>query len=148
MISRRICFPPRCGNCEKAEDPAAARAYIYGVICHFALDSECHPYVEKMIHESGISHSEIEMEFDRLLLKEDYINPLRYLATKHIRPTKENGAVIAPFFEDLTAETVQKALKGMIMYHKLLLAPGAVKGRSFSAECGYQGSMILCMGWL
>ena len=89
------------------------------------------------------------MEFDRLLLKEDYINPVRYLATKHIRPTKENGAVIAPFFEDLTAETVQKALKGMIMYHKLLLAPGAVKkGRSFSAECGYQGSMILCMGWL
>ena len=67
------------------------------------------------------------MEFDRLLLKEDYINPVRYLATKHIRPTKENGAVIAPFFEDLTAETVQKALKGMIMYHKLLLAPGAVK---------------------
>ena len=52
---------------------------------------------------------------------------MRYLATKHIRPTKENGAVIAPFFEDLTAETVQKALKGMIMYHKLLLAPGAVK---------------------
>ena len=50
---------------KKAEDPAAARAYIYGVICHFALDSECHPYVEKMIHESGISHSEIEMEFDR-----------------------------------------------------------------------------------
>ena len=47
---------------KKAEDPAAARAYIYGVICHFALDSECHPYVEKMIHESGISHSEIEME--------------------------------------------------------------------------------------
>lgn len=99
MISRRICFPPRCGNCEKAEDPAAARAYIYGVICHFALDSECHPYVEKMIHESGISHSEIEMEFDRLLLKEDYINPVRYLATKHIRPTKENGAVIAPFLK-------------------------------------------------
>ena len=33
---------------EKAKDPAAARAYIYGFICHFALDSECHPYVEKL----------------------------------------------------------------------------------------------------
>ena len=32
---------------EKAEDPTAARVYIYGVICHFALDSECHPYIEK-----------------------------------------------------------------------------------------------------
>ena len=24
------------------DNPAAARAYIYGFICHFALDSECH----------------------------------------------------------------------------------------------------------
>lgn len=108
---------------KKAEDPAAARAYIYGVICHFALDSECHPYVEKMIHESGISHSEIEMEFDQLLLREDYINPVRYLATKHIRPTEGERGVIAPFFEDLTAETVQKALKGMIMYHSFCWRP-------------------------
>ena len=52
---------------EKAEDPTAARVYIYGVICHFALDSECHPYIEKMIRESGISHCELEMEFDRYL---------------------------------------------------------------------------------
>ena len=34
---------------ENSENPGAARAYIYGVICHFALDSECHPYIEKMI---------------------------------------------------------------------------------------------------
>ncbi|HIX47992.1 MAG TPA: zinc dependent phospholipase C family protein [Candidatus Mediterraneibacter caccavium] len=114
---------------KSAEDPAAARAYIYGVICHFALDSECHPYVEKMIHDSGISHSEIEMEFDRLLLKEDYINPVRYLGTKHIHPSRENASVIAPFYEDLTPETVEKALKGMILCHKLLLAPGGLKRR-------------------
>ena len=55
---------------EKAEDPAAARVYIYGVICHFALDSECHPYIEKMIQESGISHCELEMEFDRMLMSD------------------------------------------------------------------------------
>ena len=83
----------------KAEDPAAARAYIYGFICHFALDSECHPYVEKMIQVSGISHSEIEMEFDRMLLTEDFLNPVRHDSAKHIHPTIENGRVIAPFFD-------------------------------------------------
>lgn len=114
---------------EKSGDAAAARAYMYGFICHFALDSECHPYIEKMMHESGISHSEIEMEFDRLLLKEDYINPVRHLSTKHIHPTKENAEVIAPFFEDLTPETVMKSLKSMIRIHKLLLAPGKMKRR-------------------
>lgn len=110
-----------------ADNAAAARAYLYGVICHFALDSECHPYVEKMIRVSGIGHSEIEMEFDRFLLKEDYINPVRYLGIGHIHPTRENGTVIAPFYEELTPEEIEQSLKGMIFYHKLLHAPGSLK---------------------
>ena len=28
-------------------------AYLYGFICHFALDHSCHPYIEKKIKESG-----------------------------------------------------------------------------------------------
>ena len=112
---------------KKAEDPAAARAYIYGFICHFALDSECHPYIEKMIQTSGISHSEIEMEFDRLLLKEDYINPVRYLATGHIHPNRKNASVIAPFFNDMTPELIEKSMRSMIFCHKVLLAPGKAK---------------------
>ncbi len=113
----------------QAPDPAAARAYIYGFICHFALDSECHNYIEKMIQVSGISHSEIEMEFDRLLLTEDYINPVRYLATKHIAPSLRNAQTIAPFFSEVTPEMVKKALSSMIFYHKLLLAPEEKKRR-------------------
>ena len=112
-----------------AEDPAAARAYIYGFICHFALDSECHNYIEKMIQVSGISHAEIEMEFDRMLLTEDFINPVRYLAVKHIHPDLENARVIAPFFRDLSPEVIKKALSSMIFYHKLLLAPTPGKRR-------------------
>ena len=112
---------------ENSENPGAARAYIYGVICHFSLDSECHPYIEKMIQTSGISHSEIEMEFDRLLMKEDYINPVRYLSTGHIHPSIENGEVIAPFYEDLTPQIIEKCMKSMIFYHKVLLAPGKTK---------------------
>ena len=112
---------------DRMEDKAAARAYLYGFICHFTLDSECHPYVEKMIQTSGISHSEIEMEFDRYLLTEDGISPTGYLATGHIHPTMEHARVIAPFFEDLTAEDVKKALSSMIVCHKALMAPNRVK---------------------
>lgn len=43
-------------------------AYLYGFICHFALDHSCHPYIEKKIKESGVTHAEIEVEFDRMLL--------------------------------------------------------------------------------
>ena len=113
----------------RAEDPAAARAYIYGFICHFALDSECHPYVEKMIHDSGIGHSEIEMEFDRMLMKEDYINPVRYLPTGHIHPSKKNAEVIAPFFENMTPELIEKCMKSMLFCLKTLHAPNMMKRR-------------------
>ena len=46
-------------------------AYLCGFVCHFILDSECHPYVEEMIKETGVQHLEIEEEFEKLLLKED-----------------------------------------------------------------------------
>lgn len=115
---------------EKVKDPAAARAYIYGFICHFALDSECHPYVEKIMQVGRVSHNEIEMELDRMMLTEDYHDPLRYLTAKHIQPKMEYAEVIAPFFKDVTAEQIYKALKGMVFYHKLFLAPTSGKRKA------------------
>ena len=112
---------------ENSENPGAARAYIYGVICHFSLDSECHPYIEKMIQTSGISHSEIEMEFDRYLLIEDKFDPLTYRQTEHIHATEKNAKVVAPFFDHVTAQQARKALKGMQLCHKALYAPGKTK---------------------
>jgi len=90
---------------EQAEDKAAARAYIYGFICHFSLDSQTHGYVEKMIHESGIGHNEIEMEFDRALLVEDKIQPASFKRSKLIKAQSQYARVIAPFFTGLTVRT-------------------------------------------
>ncbi len=112
---------------QKKADADAARAYLYGFICHFVLDSECHPYVEKMIHESGISHNEIEMEPDRYLLSADGYDPTRHVQTSHVHPTRENAEVIAPFFQELSAKTVHKALRSMIFYHNLFRVPGKAK---------------------
>lgn len=112
---------------EHSKNKAAARAYIYGFICHYALDSECHSYIEKIVQTKGISHSEIEMEFDRLLLVDDHINPISHLSTNHVHATQKNAEIIAPFFEDLTVNITRKALKSMITCHKLMLAPQAAK---------------------
>ena len=114
----------------KEKNPAAARAYLYGFICHFALDSECHPYVEKMIQASGITHAEIEMELDRMLMVEDGIDPLTHPLTNHIHPTKQNAVVIAPFFKGRTVGEIKESLQFMIYCHRLFLAPGKKK-RSF-----------------
>lgn len=101
-------------------------AYYYGFICHFALDATCHGYIEKRIHESGVSHGEIEVEFDRFLMIEDGLNPIRHKLTNHIIPSIDYARIIAPFF-NVTAQQVVKSLESMKFYNDLLIAPSKLK---------------------
>jgi len=119
----------------KAADKSAARAYLYGLITHFVLDSESHKYVEKMIQESGVGHNEIEAEFDAYLLEKDKYNPHTYNRTIHIRPSIKKAKVIAPFFNNIfvkgvtkknpirnviTASDINETIASQIVIHKIL----------------------------
>ena len=73
---------------EHAADKDAALAYALGFVCHFALDSTCHPYVEAYVRESGVSHCEIETEFDNALLREDGYDPMKFFTASHIKPSR------------------------------------------------------------
>lgn len=115
---------------KQSENKSAARAYIYGFICHFALDSECHKYVEKMIEMSGITHSEIEMEFDRGLLVKNHLDPMTFLRASCIHPTWRNAEVIAEFFDGVSAKEIRKTLRYMIQCDKLLTAPNPIKRKA------------------
>lgn len=115
---------------EKSGNREAAKAYLYGVICHFTLDAFCHEYVEEVIHETGISHVGLEVEFDRRLMIKDGLNPIKHRLTDHIIATPKNAAVIADFYafyNGISKEDVLKALQGIIFYSDLLLAPDPVK---------------------
>ena len=104
---------------ENGQDEAL-KAYLYGFICHFSLDSTCHPYVEKMISISGIDHNEIETELERYLMKKDGIDPVSYIPIQHIHASSENSNVIAPCFDTLNPKDILSSLRGMIICHKLL----------------------------
>ena len=84
---------------ENAPDKDAALAYALGFVCHFALDSTCHPYVEAYVRESGVGHCEIETEFDNALMREDGLDPIKFFTASHIKPSRERAEVIAPFYE-------------------------------------------------
>lgn len=102
-------------------------AYIYGFICHFALDTACHKYIDIKIEESGVSHVEIETELDRELLIIDGYNPVKQCLTNHINASMRNAKIISGFFERVEDFEVKKALKSMIFYNKFLLAPSKFK---------------------
>ena len=108
-------------------DREAALAYALGFVCHFALDSTCHPYVEAYVRESGVGHCEIETEFDNALMREDGLDPIKFFTASHIKPSRERAEVIAPFYEGVTVDETLAAMKGMITVHHFLQAANPVK---------------------
>ena len=91
-------------------------AYYYGFICHFALDATCHGYIEKRIHESGVSHGEIEVEFDRFLMIEDGLDLIRHKLTNHISGNyKEMHGLIVNYEEN--PKCIESTKKLNELYH-------------------------------
>ena len=123
----RVFFTRARSVVSTARNKNAALAYALGFVCHFALDSTCHPYVERYTRESGVSHCEIETEFDNQLMREDGLDPMHFFTAGHIRPNREFAKIIAPFYEGISEQTALEALKGMILVHKVLQASNPVK---------------------
>ena len=83
--------------------------------------------IEHYTRESGVSHCEIETEFDNQLMREDGLDPMHFFTAGHIRPNREFAKIIAPFYEDVTADETYGAMRGMVRVHHLLQATSPVK---------------------
>lgn len=114
-------FEPSVAMVSGCRRERGERAYLYGFVCHFMLDSTVHWYVEEKIEESGVSHVEIEGEFDRMLMQKDGLHPLEHMTAQQIVPSPRNAAVIAKFFPEFSREQILKSLQDMIFYSCLLV---------------------------
>lgn len=74
-----------------------------------------------------MSHTEIEVEFDRSLMLKDGYDPITHILTDHIKANNANASYICRFYDYLTRDDIVKALEGMISYNKLLVAPSRLK---------------------
>lgn len=119
-------------------------AFTYGFLCHFVLDSMCHGYVAQKIAQSGISHSEIEAEFDRALMVHDGYNPVRHCVTGHLKPTREMASILSRFFLDVTQEQTYEAMRSMVRYLDLLTAPSHLKRGALYAVLTASGNRGMC----
>ncbi len=112
----------------KCRDKDAHRAFLYGYLCHFAMDYVCHGYIGEQMEEKGLSHYEIEAEYDRRLLAMDGHNsPVEVCVTSHLQPTAYHALVMADFYEELSVKQSLGALKGMVFFLNLLRAPSMGK---------------------
>ena len=119
-------FSRACRNL-RLDPTEAGQAYLYGVLCHYALDSHCHPLVEKYSWEGIASHSRIEAEFDRFLMERDGMQPpYGVQLTNHMTLTKPECQLISRFYPGAEAEHIHDSLKGMVGIRKAMDMPNTL----------------------
>ena len=113
--------------------PAAAddeaRAYLYGFLCHFALDSTCHGLIERTVEDTGVDHNSVETDYERTLMLADGLDPARYLPAAHFAPSPGMGQVIASFFPGVEGGQAVQAVRAMRRNLDLLVAQTPLKRR-------------------
>ncbi len=97
-----------------AADSEAARAYLYGLLAHYCLDSACHPFVYKMMEKEEARHMALEKEFDRYLMAMDGITePHRHDVTRHMKLTRGECMTVAAFYPPATGADVSQSMRFM-----------------------------------
>lgn len=102
-------------------------AYLYGFICHFVLDSQCHGHVEECVKRTERTHYQVETGFEKYLMIHDRVDYLKINTAKHIVVNDKNCKTISEVLQ-IEERSVQKSLNSMKYYHKILI-PGKWKDR-------------------
>lgn len=102
-------------------------AYLLGFLCHFILDSECHPYVETYIGRSGVQHLEIEEEFEKMLMRLDGKDPFTYPLAKLVPVDIATAEAIRPFYENVSGRIILRSLKDLRLVKRLFTPRNAGK---------------------
>lgn len=99
----------------------ASRAYLYGLLAHYCLDSACHPYVHKKEDSGEARHVELESEFERFLLEKDgMLLPDGQALSRHMKLTRGECVTAAAFFPPATAANLHLCIGNMARITRFL----------------------------
>ena len=97
-----------------------ATAYLMGFLCHFILDSNCHPIVRKHTIPGEASHRQIEREFDRFLMEKDKIRPVWFIPwTKTVPMAEKHADIIALFYPEAGEQVIRRGIRNMRLYESV-----------------------------
>jgi len=97
----------------------AALAYLYGVLCHYCLDSACHGYILESAAWGTLEHARIETEFDRYLLELDGKVPAHSQdLSGSIRLSAGESATVALFYPAAKPRKIRQCVRNMAAFHR------------------------------
>lgn len=108
----------------KAASSEAARAYLYGLLGHYCLDSVCHPFVRQLDAAGEAKHVIFEAEFERFLLTLDgEAHPETYDMSRKLRLTRGECMTVADFYPGTTGGQISRSVRGMAGCIRFLAKP-------------------------
>jgi len=111
----RVCRPLRLEPSREAE------AYLYGLLCHYVLDSICHPFILEQDKQGIAEHIGLETEFDRFLLELDGKHPPETQdISNHMQLTPKECATVARFYPGITDKVIAAGVRNMAWATKTL----------------------------
>lgn len=106
----------------RLERNEAGLAYLYGLLGHYCLDRQCHPYIRR--NTGSIAHTRLETEFDRFLLEADgRTPPWAWDLSPHMRLTPGESETVAKFYPGTTAAQIRACVRNMAFITKTLASP-------------------------
>ena len=127
----------------KAAASDAAKAYLYGLLGHYCLDSTCHPFVNQLDKIGEARHVPLESELERFLLALDKEpSPEAYDVSKHIRMTRGECMTVAEFFPGVSGGQVFWSIRSMAIAKKFLANPKRQKSPLRDKISGLYDQMI------
>ena len=105
----------------KAATSDAAKAYLYGLLAHYCLDTACHPFVDRMAETGEAAHVPLEAEFERYLLALDGVaEPHRYDHSRFLKVTRGESMTVSAFYPPATGMEVHGSVRAMAFGLKFL----------------------------
>ena len=140
-MTGRDFFPAAC----RAANSEAARAYLYGLLAHYCLDSACHPFVNRLHSIGEAKHAVLESEFDRFLLVQDgEPEPEHYDIGKKLHLTRGECMTVAEFYPGATGGNISRCVRSMAFSTKFLSSgnPARRKALLDKLKSGISDQMI------
>lgn len=111
--SAEVFFRPAAQLLCRSRDSEAMTVYLWGFLCHFALDWHCHSYIDAAAAAGGPGHLAMEADFDRALLAESGLPVCDRSIAGCIRPSWSNARLISGLFPGTSARQLHGAMTTM-----------------------------------
>lgn len=103
------------------DDPSPEKfSYLFGFMCHYMLDSACHPLVKKYMDVEDLSHSKIERDFDSYLLRMNDGSPFDLDTDVFFPVNPDLGRIASSFYHSAGPRKLNEAIRSMRKYLGLL----------------------------